>query len=894
MPAELAGQALASTGKLDFSGSAESFHTEGDLRLGPPQHMADIRLRARGAPERIRLEQFDIRQRGGELSAVGLIDLEPRVGWHIEAKARNFDPGEFAAAWPGDLSFGIASRGKLEEAGPQGTLQMTRLNGELRHRPIVGSADLALLPGNVLAGRLDVRSGRSTVNIEGERGAELDARLRVDVPSLDDWVPGAGGALQGEIDARGTWPDVQVQGTLSGDQLQFAANTARSVRLEFSVAKPTDPNGTAHLVVADAVAAGFQFASLDARASGGLQDHRLEFRSTGDPLSADFVVRGAQGEEGWAGSLEQSLIAVKDAARLQLQRPVAIRYAAEGASVADACFADGEIRLCAAGSTQANGAFDVRYDIRSVPLALANVFAPPSLPVSFAGKLDGSGTLKRDGDGIMSGAARINSSSGHIARQFEATSDQPEILLSYADFAVQAELQGNDARVRVDSRLNDTGSLRGQLALTERDATTQLRGEVSARLPSIGVIQLFAPQLANVHGRAALDARVAGTLVQPALTGELTLTELATDVPAVGLKLHDGRVRVAARSERDFTLEGAIRSGEGTLSFDGTANLDGVAQVQARGKNFLAADIPSARALIDPDLRFTRDSERMNLEGRVHVPEATVNLQKLPRNQRTQNASPDVVVIDAKTQEEAQVESIPLTAAITVSLGEKVELTGFGLQAKVAGQLLVRESPGSPTTGAGEVRVLGTYKAYGQDLTIRQGQLLFAGTPLDNPGLNFVAVREVEDVTAGLRVTGTAQAPVLNVFSEPAMSQSNALAYLVAGKPLDQVGSGEGEGDAVQSAARSLGTAAGGLLAKNIGKRLGVDTVAVGESEGVDGAALTVGQYLSPRLYLSYGVGLFEPGEVITLRYKLTDELALEALNGSRDSRAGIEYRTER
>ena len=31
-------------------------------------------------------------------------------------------------------------------------------------------------------------------------------------------------------------------------------------------------------------------------------------------------------------------------------------------------------------------------------------------------------------------------------------------------------------------------------------------------------------------------------------------------------------------------------------------------------------------------------------------------------------------------------------------------------------------------------------------------------------------------------------------------------------------------------------------------------------------SAFTVGKYLSPRLYFSYGVGLFDPGQVITLR----------------------------
>jgi translocation and assembly module TamB len=259
-----------------------------------------------------------------------------------------------------------------------------------------------------------------------------------------------------------------------------------------------------------------------------------------------------------------------------------------------------------------------------------------------------------------------------------------------------------------------------------------------------------------------------------------------------------------------------------------------------------------------------------------------------------QRASNDIVVIEAQTPEQTAAEATPLVAEITVVLGDKVDLTGFGLEAKLSGQLVVRERPGEPTTGSGEVRVAGTYKAYGQDLTVQQGQLLFAGTPIDNPRLNIVAVRTVGEVNAGLRVTGSAQNPQLVVFSDPPMGQANALSYLVAGKPLDQVGSGSGEGDALQTAARSLGTAAGGLLAKKIGGRLGVDEVGVKDSQALGGSAFTVGQYLSPRLYLSYGIGLFQPGEVVTLRYKVRERLAIQAERGPNDTRAGVEYRIEK
>ena len=125
------------------------------------------------------------------------------------------------------------------------------------------------------------------------------------------------------------------------------------------------------------------------------------------------------------------------------------------------------------------------------------------------------------------------------------------------------------------------------------------------------------------------------------------------------------------------------------------------------------------------------------------------------------------------------------------------------------------------------------------------------------------------------------------------MGQSNALSWLVAGKALEAIGQGGAEGDALQSAARSLGSAAGGLLAKNVGRRLGLDEVGIKESAAIGGEVLAIGQYLSPRLYLSYGVGMFKPGEVVTVRYKISDARSIQAENANESSRAGIEYRYE-
>ena len=895
IPETLAGQVLHTRGDVNFSGSAQAYTATGTLRLGPPRRLADIQLELQGSPQRIQLQRLDIVQAAGELRTTGQVELQPAIAWQATVRARHFNPGEFLAEWPGDLNLDLASQGQMSDRGPQGNLQLTHLRGQLRKRPLRGEADLRISPDMVLAGTLDLRSGRSRIQVRGEQNEAMNAHATIEVPALDDWLPDTGGELHAAISATGRWPALKIDGQVRGNSLQVSTASVQTLALNFDIEEPKQPRGQVALDASAISAGGLTFDTVRLRADGDIKQHTLQLDATGQPLATHLQLHGAgtSPEEafGWSGTVEQLVLDVQNAARLQLQQPVEVDYSKTATRISQACFADGDIRLCLAGTSEPTGALQAQYSLQNVPLALASALGTSSMPIDLSGTLDGEGDIRRDAQGRLDGSAVIRSAQGSISRRLEPASDEPEVLLKYDDLRIVANLAGSDGNGSIDARLNDTGRLHSEFALTGLgSASTGVRGSLDANLPSIAVVELFAPQLANVQGQVQVRAGATGTLDAPRIDGEIGLANLATDVPALGLKLRDGRFSVTAQPDGQFALTGAISSGKGALSFDGTASTTGQARIDVQGQQFLAADIPGAQVLIDPKLQFTRDAERMSLQGNVHIPSASVDLQKLPRSQSSTKSSSDVVVIDAQEQE-AEAESMPLNAAVQVTLGENVVLAGFGLDAKVTGQLQVREAPGAPTTGSGEVRVAGTYKAYGQNLTIRQGQLLFAGTPLDNPRLSIVAVREVDPVVAGLRVEGTAHNPQLTVFSEPPMAQSNALAYIVTGKPLNEIG--EGEGDAVQSAARSLGTAAGGLLAKNIGRRLGVDEVGVTDSKAIGGAALTIGQYLSPRLYLSYGVGLFQPGEVVTLRYKLSSKVTLEALNGPRDSRAGVEYRVE-
>jgi translocation and assembly module TamB len=123
------------------------------------------------------------------------------------------------------------------------------------------------------------------------------------------------------------------------------------------------------------------------------------------------------------------------------------------------------------------------------------------------------------------------------------------------------------------------------------------------------------------------------------------------------------------------------------------------------------------------------------------------------------------------------------------------------------------------------------------------------------------------------------------------MDQADVLSYLVIGRPLSAARSGEGQ--QINAAATAIG-AGGNLLAERLGARLGFDQAGIEESAALGGAALTVGKFLSPRLYVAYGVALFGEGQVFSIKYLLNTQWDVQVDTTQRETRGSLNYRLER
>jgi translocation and assembly module TamB len=912
VPENLAGRVLASRGALTINGTPKAYAASGELDVGPPKELTHVLLDITGTDELTHIKQLELKQRAGQLALNGTVRFTPDLGWDLNAKARDFNPGELLAEWPGRVNLDVASDGKLAAAGPSGTLHIASLSGTLRGRPIAGAGDVEFAAPSRFAGDLHIASGRSRVAVKGASADrnQIDATVDLAVASLSDWVPDTRGSLTGRFTVRGKWPKLTIDGVADGKSLGMAENNIAKLHVDASVASPLNPDGKVQAVATRVTAGGQEFAQVTLDASGNQAKHRVTVSADGEQFNGTVAFAGGLTKTGWSGELAALQFDATNIAKLALREPSRIVYDAGSFSLSQTCLEDKPTVLCSAMTFEASGALDAGYSFERVPLKLANTLAPEALAGELQGEVKGHGRVRRAADGqwigdlaVTSESARLvmapaeGESEGKGAAAAQALASQGTLLI-YEDLDVQVDFAGMKANAKLTAKLDHGGSVNASLKASDLNAAApRVAGNINASMPTLAPFGAFVPAVAKLDGTVNAAIEVGGTTAKPEFTGNVDATKLQADIGKFGIELRDGGMRGEAKRTGGFNLAGGVGSGKGRVEIEGTMDERGVVDLKIRGQNFLAADIPAAKVIVTPDLTLTGNPKGYWLKGDVTIPTADINLQKLPRDQPP-GASPDVVVIrDGKevvSREEAS--ALPLQALINVKLGEHIAVVGYGLDSTVSGQLVVREAPGAPTTGSGQLIIAGRYKAYGQDLTIKDGRLLFAGTPLDNPRLSIVAMREInDDLTTGLRIAGSAQQPVVTVISDPNVGEADALSYLVTGRSLSDVGSASGSSqDTLASASHSLQGAGAGLVAKRIGARLGLDEAGVEENEMIGGSALTIGEYLSPRLYLSYGVGLFEPGEVISLKYKLSRDLGVKVQRGSEETRAGVEYRIEK
>ena len=882
---------IAADADLGFAGQMKAWAAIGKATLVREKQAATVDFDGAGNGEQLVLNKLQAKMPTGTLDATGIVGWEPQLRWDLGAELAGFDPGYFLADWKGNVSGDLASKGQARETGGfDATLDVPKLGGSLRGRKLDGRGKFAV-HGDEGEGQLALALGNSRVDANGKVGARLDIDATLQPLHLDDLLPDANGSIAGTLKLTGTRDAPNVDADLSGNGLKWSGYSADTLSVRGRL--PWQGGDGELAIRGSAIDVGMVLDSLRVDARGAVEDLRFNGDASNAMGSVSLAGTALKRGANWQGSLDTLQLTPSKGSDWRLRQPA--RYAQNGSAftLSPACLAaSGGGALCAEANWPKQG---LQLHADALPLTLVQPWLPPSngRPLTLRGEIKLDASLKPAGNAWI-GEVHLASLDGGLKLGNNARGE----IVRYDNFTLDADFDPQTIKGRLGTGFKGDGYVDATIA-TGWDDFSPLKGDIYFNNSRLFWLELFSPDLVRPTGDLHGHVGLAGTRGTPALSGEAQLTQFKGELPSLGITLTDGVANLVAQADGSAHIDGTLKSmsstggtaNGGTLSVDGALDwkVEGSPlQFNIRGKDFLIADTTDLQAVASPDLKVQFADNTLQVRGAVVVPSASIDVEKLDEGV---SASEDVVVLDPVDPERTPSSRLDLDMAIT--LGDAVKLKGYGLDGSLAGTMNVRSRLGREMVATGRLDVDGRYTAYGQKLLITRGELVWSNNAVSDPRINIRAEREVvsSSVTAGIDVTGRASSPKATVWSNPAMGESEALAYLVLGRSLNTASTDESR--KINAASTAL-TAGAGLLASQLGAKIGLDDAGVLESRTLGGSVFGVGKYLSPRLYVSYGVSMVGSGSAITLKYLLRKGFDAEIESSTVETRGSINWRKEK
>ena len=804
----------------------------------------------------------ELRLQAGQGRAEGQVSLgfTEQLSWDVRLQLSQLDPAYWLAELPGSLAGPLNSSGSLINQQLNLSADID-LNGRLRGQP---AKLLAKFTGGLEHGELsalDVRLGDNRISGKAALQQQLSGRLLLAMPQLGQLWPGLQGQLNGQLDLAGNLQEPQGQLQLQGQRLAFAEQRIQQLKLDAGL--NSAQRGQLTLEALGIQLGETELGRLDAAAAGDQYQQSLELQLQGPLLHSQLALAGKLDKGNWRGSLSRGEVQ-SGGQDWRLQQPATlVRLASGQINLGAHCWRSGDASLCGAEQRLLPQP-KLNYQLSNFPMESLAALWPKDF--SWQGELNGRLQLDMPASG-PNGSLKLDAGSGI----WRIRDQQQWLEFAYDSLRLSTQLRPQ----RIDSLLELRGPTIGELSLQAqldpRPASKPLSGSFRLNGLDLALARPFVPMVERIAGQLNGAGTLSGGLLAPQINGNLRVLNGEISGAELPMNIEQLQLQAQIAGER-LLLEGDWRSGEqGQGSLNGELSwADGlVANMQLRGSRLPVTVEPYAALEVEPNLRLSLRDEQLSLAGKVLIPSGKIEVRELPPS--TVQVSSDAQVVG---RDSPQQQATAIAMDVDVEVGQqRLTFSGFGLDAELLGRVHI----GNDLDTRGELSLnKGRFRAYGQRLNVRRARLLFAG-PIDQPFLDIEAVRQVDGVTAGLRLSGNAAQPTSTVFSEPAMSQEQALSYLVMGRPLGQ---GGGDNTMLAQAALALGMAGSAPLVNNLAQGLGISDFQLDtQGSGVTTSVVASGN-LSERLSLRYGVGVFEPANTIALRYELSRRLYLEAASG--------------
>ncbi|NTV87392.1 MAG: hypothetical protein HGA21_11695, partial [Burkholderiaceae bacterium] len=588
---------------------------------------------------------------------------------------------------------------------------------------------------------------------------------------------------------------------------------------------------------------------------------------------------GLDGNLLWRGQLNQAT--VQGAWPMTLNAPAALMLGRDQQQVANLALTLAGGRVMVEQFSRQGRQLATRGSLSNLPLAPLLEWLENVPPLTTDLRLNGDWNLRLAD--TLDGQARLVRQSGDVRLT------DPAVNLGLTALALEARADASRVTASLSANTREAGHLQaeGRATLERTGArfslprSAPLAWSATIEVPDLRLAKVLLP--VGMRADARLNAQLAGSgsLAAPRIEGQIDARRIRFAMAQEGIAITEGSLKVLLSGDRVRVQEGVLQGQSGRIVLSGEGQLKNPqAGVTLNFEKFAATNRSDRRVIVSGVAHLNLDQNRLQLTGELTADRARLEIPEASRPL----LSDDVVVVGQPPREKPASQRFPLALDLMLKLGDDFVFKGGGLDARLGGELRVF-TVNEALRGEGTIRVeQGRYAAYGQTLDIERGVLRFLG-PIDNPGLDVLAVRKTPSVKAGVQVGGTVQRPVVKLYSDPALPDSEKLSWLMLGHGLENSG---------QQEVMLLQVAAGALLSQTesanfqakLADTVGIDSLAVQAGEGEDLATtvVSVGKRLSSRAMLSYEQSLDGLNQVVKVLYQLTPHVRLEAQAGEQSS----------
>lgn len=682
------------------------------------------------------------------------------------------------------------------------------------------------------------------------RGASADLAIS---GRLDGLTPGVSGAIAGDL-------------TLTPEQLQLNAQImdarAGELRVRAATLTAQGPLG--------AIAAEFDL-------RGRLGEAPLAFEGTG---TIDITGDGALTIEGRGALADVDVFT---------RAPMRASWRGDRLEASlNVALGDGVVMV---DWTERGRALSGTARIEDAPLApLAAIWGERA-----EGRIDGRIQMANAGGGL-SGEADVTLEDARFAGRQRGT----------LDMHIVGDLDPSRLRAVVDATSTD-----GLVAHFEADApvttsaapirialTPERRGRATwtVRGPAASLWAAARLQDQNLEGQLDGEGELSFGAGYLSGAGHIEIVDGVFEDKLTGVRLVDLDARVTI-DERGVNIENFSASGPrgGRLTATGGSANQRDGQIVVTIQDMLVADRPDARARANGELTLRWEGLHSRLSGEINIIEADIDIASNPE---AGIPTLDVIEINrpGEDDEDAPPEDAPAPRRngstvldIAVNADGRVFTRGRGVDAEWSLDMDLRGTSRNPLVFGQARAVRGTLALSGQPFEIEDARIFFDGDPLD-ARIDLSAVRDTADLSARIRLTGTARDPEVSFSSDPALPEDEILPQVLFGRSVEDLSALEAAQLAASLAALS-GRASLDLV-DAARAAAGLDRFNVRQDE--DGGFLVAGGvYLTRDVYVEVartGLGQAQTRVEWTVRPRL---VLITSFLGNGDQRVSLRWRRE-